>query len=219
MVAGTQRPTVLVKDDDLARGLGELRHVRAQARHPRPQRGFVRGRLVVVRGVGVVAVFLQLASPEPAEVQVVAAVLVGQQRRVDRVAALDRPRLGLERPFGPVGDLRLVPDPDSAGFRIPGVSGEPDLLGFLCDIVETDGTPWGGCGRGFAKRALIDLEREFGLTIKASFEHEFVLTNAVLPKGAFTLTDFRAVQGFLGAVIAVIVGLLAIAWLIWEAFQ
>ncbi|HVT52173.1 MAG TPA: glutamine synthetase family protein [Dongiaceae bacterium] len=108
--------------------------------------------------------------------------------------------------FGPVGDLRLVPDPDSAGFRIPGVSGEPDLLGFLCDIVETDGTPWGGCGRGFAKRALIDLEREFGLTIKASFEHEFVLTNAVLPKGAFTLADFRAVQGFLGAVIAAMIG-------------
>jgi hypothetical protein len=63
VVAGAQRPTVLVEDDDLARRLGELRHVRAQARHARPQRGFVRRRLCVFAGVGVVAVFLQLASP------------------------------------------------------------------------------------------------------------------------------------------------------------
>ncbi|MDY0884977.1 glutamine synthetase family protein [Dongia soli] len=108
--------------------------------------------------------------------------------------------------FGPVGDLRLVPDLDDDGFRMPGVNGEPDLLGFLCNIVETDGTPWEGCSRGFAKRALADLEREFGFTIKASFEHEFFLTNAVLAKGAFTLADFRAVQGFLGAVIAAMIG-------------
>lgn len=108
--------------------------------------------------------------------------------------------------FGPVGDLRLVPDRESPGFRMTGFNGEPDLLGFLCDIVETDGAPWGGCGRGFAKRALADLEKEFGLGVKASFEHEFFLTNSTLPKGAFTLEDFRAVQPFLGAVIAAMTG-------------
>jgi glutamine synthetase len=105
--------------------------------------------------------------------------------------------------FGPLGDLRLVPDRDSAGFRLTGFNGKPDLQAFLCNIVETDGTPWGGCGRGFAKRALADLEREFGLTVKASFEHEFFLSGAPGPsKGPFTLEDFRDVQGFLGATVA-----------------
>src|SRR5262245_54547343 len=108
--------------------------------------------------------------------------------------------------FGPTGDLRLVPDRDSPGFRMTGFNGEPDLLGFLCDIVETDGTPWGGCGRGFAKRALADLEKEFGLTVKASFEHEFFLTNSIISGGAFTLQDFRSLQPFLGAVVAAMTG-------------
>lgn len=106
-------------------------------------------------------------------------------------------------PFGPLGDLRLQPDEGSAGFRLTGLGDEPDLQAFLCDIVETDGTPWGGCGRGFAKKALADLGREFGLTVKASFEHEFfLLGDDRLGNAAFTLQDFRSQQGFLGALIA-----------------
>jgi glutamine synthetase len=106
-------------------------------------------------------------------------------------------------PFGPLGDLRLQPDADSAGFRMTGLNGEPDLQAFLCDIVETDGQPWGGCGRGFAKKALADLGKEFGLTVKASFEHEFfLLGDDTLGDAAFTLQDFRGNQSFLGAVIA-----------------
>ena len=103
-------------------------------------------------------------------------------------------------PFGPLGDLRLVPDAGSSGHRLSGLNGEPDLQAFLCDIVETDGQPWGGCDRGLAKRALEDLQREFGLTLKASFEHEFFLLGNESPaRAAFTLQDFRAVQGFLDA--------------------
>lgn len=106
-------------------------------------------------------------------------------------------------PFGPLGDLRLQPDPDSAGFHMTGIDGAPDLHAFLCDIVETDGQPWGGCGRGFAKKALADLAGEFGLTVKASFEHEFFLLGGEAPaNAAFTLQDFRAAQGFLGSTIA-----------------
>src|ERR1700754_1695878 len=44
-------------------------------------------------------------------------------------------------PFGPVGDLRLVPDNGGTGYRMTGVNGAPDLEAFLCDIVETDGQP------------------------------------------------------------------------------
>lgn len=103
-------------------------------------------------------------------------------------------------PFGPLGDLRLVPDPGSSGYQMTGREGEPDLQAFLCDIVETDGRPWGGCGRTLAKRALEDLAREFGLTLKLSFEHEFFLLDSEAPaKAAFTLQEFRAVQGFLDA--------------------
>lgn len=106
-------------------------------------------------------------------------------------------------PFGPLGDLRLQPDPDSAGFQMTGLNGAPDLHAFLCDIVETDGAPWGGCGRGFAKKALSDLAAEFGLTAKASFEHEFfLLGDNAIGDAAFTLQDFRSQQGFLGSVIA-----------------
>ncbi len=106
-------------------------------------------------------------------------------------------------PFGPVGDLRLQPDADSGGFALSGIDGQPDLKAFLCDIVETDGSPWGACPRGFAKRALADLAREFGLTLKASFEHEFfLLGDEALGDAAFTLLDFRHSQGFLGTLTA-----------------
>lgn len=106
-------------------------------------------------------------------------------------------------PFGPLGDLRLQPDPDAAGFRMTGINGAPDLAAFLCDIVETDGSPWGGCGRGFAKRALADLATEFGLAIKGSFEHEFfLLGDNSIGDAAFTLQDFRSQQPFLGTLVA-----------------
>ncbi|WP_374380722.1 glutamine synthetase family protein [Dongia sp.] len=106
-------------------------------------------------------------------------------------------------PFGPLGDLRLQPDADAEGFFLTGLNDGPDLKAFMCDIVETDGTPWGGCGRFFAKKALADLAREFGLTIKGSFEHEFfLLGDNDIGDAAFTLQDFRSQQPFLGALIA-----------------
>jgi len=106
-------------------------------------------------------------------------------------------------PFGPLGDLRLQPDKGAAGFEMTGLDGEPDLKAFMCDIVETDGSPWGGCARGFAKKALGELEKEFGLTVKGSFEHEFfLLGDNEIGDAAFTLQDFRSQQEFLGSVIA-----------------
>jgi glutamine synthetase len=105
-----------------------------------------------------------------------------------------------ENPFGPVGDLRLQPEPDSTGFKLTGFGEEPGLFAFLCNIVETDGRPWGGCPRHFAKEALADLKRDTGLVIKASFEQEFFLLGINLAvNSAFTLIDFRDVQRFLGA--------------------
>lgn len=106
-------------------------------------------------------------------------------------------------PFGPLGDLRLQPDADATGFEMTGLNGAPDLKAFMCDIVETDGVPWGGCPRNFAKKALGDLMNEFGLHLKGSFEHEFfLLGDNDIGDAAFTLQDFRSQQDFLGSVIA-----------------
>ncbi len=77
-------------------------------------------------------------------------------------------------PFGSTGDLRLLPD---AGTRVlvesDGAAGALELL--LCDIVETDGQPWVCCPRYFLREALLELERELGARLVASFEHEFQL--------------------------------------------
>jgi glutamine synthetase len=95
-------------------------------------------------------------------------------------------------PFGSTGDLRLLPDIDTRARVGPGggvgaVSGGTDdangetavgasaLDLVLCDIVETDGRPWECCPRQFLRDALTELERDHGLRLVASFEHEFQL--------------------------------------------
>jgi glutamine synthetase len=77
-------------------------------------------------------------------------------------------------PFGSIGDLRLLPDPDSRT-RVPAGNGAPALDLLLCDIVETDGQPWECCPRRFLRDTLLELERELDIHVRASFEHEFQL--------------------------------------------
>src|SRR5262249_40119272 len=45
----------------------------------------------------------------------------------------------------------------------------------LCDIVELDGRAWECCPREFLRAAVRELEEQAGLTLSASFEHEFQL--------------------------------------------
>ena len=98
-------------------------------------------------------------------------------------------------PFGSTGDLRLLPDP---GTHVR-VGGEPDqspLELMLCDIVETDGTPWACCPREFLRRALIELSRRTGATLVASFEHEFQLLREEPSPLPFSLAAMRAAEPF-----------------------
>ena len=83
-------------------------------------------------------------------------------------------------PWGSSGDLRLLPD-DKAHFRfaIDGSATPLDIV--MSDIVELDGTPWVCCPRSFLKQATVDLEREAGLTMLASFEHEFQMLDVAWP--------------------------------------
>ena len=77
-------------------------------------------------------------------------------------------------PFGPRGDLMLIPDP-ATEVRVDFGDGRPGEHFYLGDILETDGrTPWPLCPRGFAKAALAELAQETGLRLVAAFEHEFV---------------------------------------------
>jgi glutamine synthetase len=80
-------------------------------------------------------------------------------------------------PFGSTGDLRLLPDRETH-VRVETES-DPDDAGALglviCDIVETDGSPWECCPRRFLRDALAECESELGVRVVASFEHEFQL--------------------------------------------
>ncbi len=77
-------------------------------------------------------------------------------------------------PFGSTGDLRLLPDPDTRA-RVPAGGGHSALEMVLCDLVQTDGAPWECCPRAFLRAALAELRDELGLSLLASFEHEFQL--------------------------------------------
>jgi glutamine synthetase len=100
-------------------------------------------------------------------------------------------------PFGPTGDLRLLPDIESR-IRVEGEHGCGPLELVLCDIVETDGAPWACCPREFLRAALAELERDFGVHVRCSFEHEFQLLSeepAALP---FSLEAQRRAEPFAG---------------------
>lgn len=99
-------------------------------------------------------------------------------------------------PWGSVGDLRLLGD-DEARYAVtlPGSVTPLDLI--MADIVELDGTPWPLCPRSLLKSALADLEGETGITLIASFEHEFQVFGADWPAApAFSLQALRRADPF-----------------------
>jgi glutamine synthetase len=114
-------------------------------------------------------------------------------------------------PFGSTGDLRLLPDLDThvrveadyrggadtcAGSGAPAGRDAGALEFVLCDIVETDGTPWECCPRHFLRGALEELERELGARLVASFEHEFQLLSEEPPAAPFSLEAQRRAEPF-----------------------
>jgi glutamine synthetase len=104
-----------------------------------------------------------------------------------------------QTPFGALGDLRLLPDA-STHVRVEARDGASALELILCDIVEMDGRPWECCPRSFLRRALEDLESEFGIRLTSSFEHEFRLLCDAPPAAPFSLEAQRGVDPFGGEV-------------------
>jgi glutamine synthetase len=99
--------------------------------------------------------------------------------------------LGETNPWGSLGDLRLVPDVATAT-RVDLWPGVPPLHFYLCDAVTLDGEPWDACPRALLKHALERLASETGLTLIASFEHEFMLHGHVeRPAPPFSMEALR----------------------------
>ncbi|MEM6384400.1 MAG: glutamine synthetase family protein [Pseudomonadota bacterium] len=78
-----------------------------------------------------------------------------------------------DNPFGPVGEIRLMPIPDATITLTDGNKPAYDIT--LCEFAQSDGSPWTCCPRTALKSAVADLEAKTGLTLKLAFEHEFTV--------------------------------------------
>ncbi|MEV4834184.1 glutamine synthetase family protein [Nonomuraea sp. NPDC049486] len=72
--------------------------------------------------------------------------------------------------MGPVGEVRIVPDP-STYVTLPHA---PGAAAMLSDLRLPDGSPWEACSRSFLKDAVASLAAE-GYLLLAAFEPEFTL--------------------------------------------
>lgn len=79
--------------------------------------------------------------------------------------------------WGSHGDVMLMPD-TAAGVEVDFGDGTPAERFYLCDVKNTDGTAWDCCPRSLLKDAADELLRETGLTLRATFEHEFIYSGA-----------------------------------------
>ncbi len=72
--------------------------------------------------------------------------------------------------MGPVGEFRLIPDPNTF-VVLPYVPGSGSMM---CDMILTNGKPWEACPRTFLKHMIARLA-EHGMRAEAAVEHEFYL--------------------------------------------
>jgi glutamine synthetase len=79
--------------------------------------------------------------------------------------------------LAPVGEFRLVPDPDT--FVV--LPHAPHSAMVLCDMYDVERRPWAVCPRGFLKRVVAEAA-EMGLVAEAAVEHEFYLVRET-PQG------------------------------------
>jgi glutamine synthetase len=72
--------------------------------------------------------------------------------------------------MGPVGEVRIKPDPAT----LVALPYAPGAGAMLADLVKPDGSGWEGCARTFLKQAIAALAAE-GYAMTAAFEPEFTL--------------------------------------------
>jgi glutamine synthetase len=76
--------------------------------------------------------------------------------------------------FGPVGEIRLLPDP--ASFALLPYAPRQGRL--FCNLVQLDQQPWAICPRSFLQRTLAQAVTQ-GYSFRATFENEFYLVRDV----------------------------------------
>lgn len=107
-----------------------------------------------------------------------------------------------ESPFGSLGDLVLIPDPE-ARLRLALDGGDTAEHFVMGTIRHTDGRPWELCTRAILRHALQRLEDVAGLHLRGAFEHEFQFRDcAPRPQDAFALAGMRADRAFGERVVA-----------------
>jgi glutamine synthetase len=72
--------------------------------------------------------------------------------------------------MGPVGEVRLKPDP-ATFVELPYAPGAGAMV---ADLVTPDGEPWAACARSFLKQAIAELTAD-GYAMSAAFEPEFTV--------------------------------------------
>src|SRR5437868_12312103 len=72
--------------------------------------------------------------------------------------------------MGPVGEIRLIPDPET--FRI--LPYAPHSAAMTVDMCYNDGLPWEACPRSFLKKQIAECAAA-SFTVQAAFECEFTL--------------------------------------------
>jgi len=101
-----------------------------------------------------------------------------------------------DSPFGSLGDLLMVPDPDTE-VRVDFGDDSPSEHFFLGNILYTDGSPWECCLRGRLAEALDALRAETGLELNSAFELEFQFLEESTNYGpGFGLTGLRKKKHF-----------------------
>jgi glutamine synthetase len=99
-----------------------------------------------------------------------------------------------DNPFGPMGEIRLVPDAD-ARLALPAFDGKPAFDIVLCDAHQPDSSSWPYCPRSALKAAVNRLKQEAGLTMQVAFEHEFTVNGlGQVAHPAFSASSGRAVS-------------------------
>jgi len=96
--------------------------------------------------------------------------------------------------FGPMGEIRFMPDPAAKVTLDRQGQGAPfDVM--LCDALTREGdAPWDCCPRSALKSAVVDLKAQTGLTMRVAFEHEFTVYGLDQPTHvAFSLSAGRVI--------------------------
>lgn len=107
-----------------------------------------------------------------------------------------------ESPYGSLGDLLLVPDPESR-VTVDFEDGKPAEDFMLGDILTLDGDPWECCTRSILKTALKKLDEVAGVRLVGAFEHEFHL-KAGGSGAAYSMAGYRNRAAFSETLMAAI---------------